>query len=55
MALAQSQQAHACLEYMETNAETDELQHDLFVDISYQFTLAYIRRYLFLMRVHELL
>ena len=26
---------------IETNGETDHLQHDLFVDISYTFTLAY--------------
>ena len=41
MSLALSQQAHACLEIMESNGETDHLQHDLFVDISYKFTLAY--------------
>ena len=35
---------------MDTNGETDHLQYDLFVDISYKFTLD---RYLFLMHVHE--
>ena len=30
----------SCMLRMETNGETDHLQHDLFVDISYKFTLA---------------
>ena len=30
----------SCMLGMETNGETDHLQHDLFVDISYKFTLA---------------
>ena len=30
----------SCMFRMETNGETDHLQHDLFVDISYKFTLA---------------
>ena len=41
MALALSQQAHACLEWT-PKEETDRLQHDLFVDISYKFTLAWV-------------
>ena len=31
----------SCMFRTETNGETDHLQHDLFVDISYTFTLAY--------------
>ena len=30
----------SCMFRMDTNGETDHLQHDLFVDISYKFTLA---------------
>ena len=30
----------SCMFRMETNGEIDHLQHDLFVDISYKFTLA---------------
>ena len=30
----------SCMFNLDTNGETDRLQHDLFVDISYKFTLA---------------
>ena len=31
----------SCMFRIETNGETDDLQHSLFVDISYKFSLAY--------------
>ena len=42
MALALAVSTSSCLFGMDTNGETDHLQHDLFVDISYKLTLAQV-------------